>query len=97
MKASFTTGLAFAFGIGLLTAGCGGGGSGGDGSYGGNGGSGGGMGTGTAPPPAMGATNFNAFVKEQFAQMSDTSDPIDMNDRQWEFNDDDETAFDDVL
>jgi hypothetical protein len=93
MKASFTTGLAFAFGISLLTAGCGGGGSAGGGSYVGNGG----MDTGTAPPPAMSSTNFNAFVKEQFAQMSDTSDPADMNDRQWEFNDDDETAFDDVL
>jgi hypothetical protein len=92
MKASFTTGLAFAFGIGLLTAGCGGGGTGGS-SYGGS--SDGGM--GTMPPPAAAKTAFNTFVKEQLAATSSTSDPVDVNDRQWEFSDDDETAFDDVL
>jgi hypothetical protein len=92
MKTNFTTGLAFAFGVALLTAGCGGGGSGG---YGG-GSSDGGMGT-APPPPAPVATAFNGFVKEQLAQTSDTSDPMEMNDRQWEFDYDDEAAFDDVL
>lgn len=91
MKASFTTGLAFAFGIAVLTAGCGGGGGGNSGSAGMD------PGTGTAPPPAVSKTSFNTFVKEQVVQLSDTSDPIDMNDRQWEFNDNDEMAFDDVL
>jgi hypothetical protein len=91
MKTSFTTGLAFAFGIAVLTAGCSGGG-GGD-SYGGGSSDGG---AGTAPP-AIVATAFNNFVKEQLTQTSDTSDPMEMNDRQWEFNDDDEAAFDDVL
>jgi hypothetical protein len=55
------------------------------------------MGTGTMPPPATGNAPFNTFVKEQLAQTSDTSDPIDVNDRQFEYGDEDEMAFSDVL
>jgi hypothetical protein len=94
MKAHLT-GLAFAFGIGLLASGCGGGGSsnmGGD-----TGGGMGGMGSGTTAPPATSSAPFDTFVKEQLAQTSDTSDPVDVNDRQFEFSDDDEMAFSDVL
>jgi hypothetical protein len=91
MKASFTTGLAFAFGIGLLTAGCGGGGAG-SASYGGSSDGG----TGTMPPPAATKPVFNTFVKEQLAATSNTSDPVDVN-GEFEFSDDDEAAFADVL
>ena len=76
--------------VALLVAGCGGGGGG----YGGGGGSG--NNPPPTPPPAPTGTAFAAFIKDQFAQTSDTSEPIDVNDRQFEF-DENETAFDDVL
>ncbi|HEY0680739.1 MAG TPA: hypothetical protein VGD45_00265 [Steroidobacter sp.] len=75
--------------VALLAAGCGGGGGG----YGGSDGGG-----GNNPPPAPGPTGtaFTAFIKAQLTQTSDTAEPIDVNDRQFEF-DENETAFDDVL
>lgn len=75
----------------LLAAGCGGGGGS---DYGGNGG--GGNTPPTTPPPESTATAFTPFVKAQLAQTSNTSEPADVNEQQWEF-DEDETAFDDVL
>jgi hypothetical protein len=72
--------------VALLTAGCGGGGY--DGGGGGN----------NHPPPS-GATNtaFVPFIKSQLAQTSDTAEPLDVNDRQFQFDDESETSFDDVL
>jgi hypothetical protein len=81
----------------LALAACGGGG----GSGGDNGGSAGG-GTGSTPPPQQPppagptGTSFAPFIKTQLAQTSDTSEPVDWNDMQFEF-DENENAFDDVL
>ena len=72
----------------LLAAGCGGGGG-----YGGGGGT---NNPPPAPPPGPTGTAFAPFIKSQLAQTSDTSEPTDVNDQQFEF-DDNETAFDDVL
>jgi hypothetical protein len=47
-------------------------------------------------PPGATSTAFGPFIKAQLTQTSDTAEPIDINDRQFEF-DEDETAFDDVL
>lgn len=71
----------------LLAAGCGGGSS-----YDGGGNN------NPAPAPAPGAsgTAFTPFIKSQLAQTSDTAEPADVNDRQFEF-DEDETSFNDVL
>lgn len=74
----------------LLAAGCGGGG----GSYGGGGG--GNNPPPPAPPPGPTGTAFGPFIKSQLAQTSDTSEPTEVNDQQFEF-DENETAFDDVL
>lgn len=67
--------------IALFAAGCGGGGY-----------NGGGNDNGSPPDGA----SFTSFVKDQIAKTSDTSEPIEVNDRQFQF-DDNETAFDDVL
>lgn len=81
--------------VALLASGCGGGGGSGD--YGSGGmGSGGNDTPPPAPPPPPMATAFTPFVKEQLAQTSDTSEPANVNDQQWEF-DENEAAFDDVL
>jgi hypothetical protein len=72
--------------VALLAAGCGGGGG-----YGG-----GGNNPPPPPPPEPTGTAFTPFIKAQLMQTSDTSEPTDVNDRQFEF-DDNETAFDDVL
>ena len=72
--------------IALFVAGCGGGGY--DNGGGGNNPS-------TNPPGATG-TAFVPFIKTQLTQTSDTAEPVDINDRQFEF-DETETAFDDVL
>ena len=74
--------------VALLAAGCGGGGY--DGDRGGN--------DNPAPTPPAGAndTAFVSFIKAQLAQTSDTAEPTEVNDRQFQF-DDSETAFDDVL
>lgn len=69
--------------VALLLAGCGGGGG-----YDGGG--------GNNNPPPSGATAFAPFIKAQLAQTSDTAEPVDVNDRQFEF-DESETSFDDVL
>ena len=73
--------------IALFVAGCGGGG--------GYDGGGGGNNPPTNPPGATG-TAFVPFIKTQLSQTSDTAEPIDVNDRQFEF-DENETAYDDVL
>ena len=70
--------------IALFAAGCGGGGY--DGARGGN---------NNAPAGAT-RTGFVSFVKTQLAQTSDTAEPTEVNDLQFDF-DDSETAFDDVL
>ncbi len=75
--------------IALFAAGCGGG-SGYDGGGGGN------NNPPTNPPRAT-DTAFVPFIKAQLAQTSDTAEPIDVNDRQFQFDDDNETSFDDVL
>lgn len=77
--------------LALFAAGCGGGGGG----YGGNGG-GSNNPPPVVPPPAPTGTAFTSFVKTQLAQTSDTSEPTEVNDQQFEF-DETETAFDDVL
>jgi hypothetical protein len=79
--------------VALLAAGCGGGGGGG---YDGGGGGNNNPPVTTPPAPAPTGTAFTAFVKTQLAQTSNTSEPTDVNDRQFEFEDN-ETAFDDVL
>ena len=85
----------------LLLAGCGGGG----GYSGDNGGS---MPVGNTPPPPASPpppappapppvdATFVTFVKQQFAHTSDTDDPIDVNERAFEFSED-EMAFDDAF
>ena len=75
----------------LAAAGCGGGGGYGGGNDGG----------GNPPPPANNpppptGTAFTSFVKTQLVQTSDTSEPVDVNDQQFDF-DENETSFDDVL
>ncbi|WP_129778237.1 hypothetical protein [Peristeroidobacter soli] len=69
----------------LLVAGCGGGG------YEGSGGNG-----NSQPPPGATGTAFTPFIKAQLTQTSNTAEPTDVNDKQFEF-DEDETSFDDVL
>ncbi|MFC4314079.1 hypothetical protein ACFPN2_33710 [Steroidobacter flavus] len=69
--------------VALLIAGCGGGG------YEGSGGT-------PSPPAGATGTAFTPFIKAQFTQTSNTAEPTDVNDRQFEF-DEDETSFDDVL
>lgn len=56
-----------------------------------------GGGGGDNNPSTSGArTAFAPFIKAQLTQTSDTSEPTDVNDRQFEF-DENETSFDDVL
>jgi hypothetical protein len=59
-------------------------------------GCGGGGGNDPTPPSGATSTAFVAFIKAQFEQTSDTAEPVDVNDKQFEF-DESETAFDDVL
>jgi hypothetical protein len=68
-------------------------------------GCGGGGGSGEPPPPANpppssspppAAVPFASFVLEQIAATDDTVDPIELNDLDWEF-DENETAYDNVL
>ena len=84
----------------LLLAGCGGGGS-----YSGD--NGGSMPVGNTPPPPAppppappaqppADAAFVTFVKQQFAHTSDTDDPIDVNERAFEFSED-EMALDDAF
>jgi hypothetical protein len=71
----------------LLVAGCGSG-NGYDGGRGIN---------NPSPPTGATGTAFVPFIKAQLTQTSDTAEPTDINDRQFQFDDDNETAFDDVL
>ena len=73
----------------LAIAGCGGG----SGSYGSEGD------PGAQPqpqPPPGGAAGFVPFIKEQFAATSDQSDAVEINDREFSF-DEDESAYSDML
>ena len=50
------------------------------------------------PPPPPTTTNFTTFVHAELAQTSDATEPEDVNDVMFTFPDDDDpTAFDDVL
>ena len=50
--------------------------------------------TPTPPPPVD--SSIGTFVKQSFVDISDTAEPVDINDR--EFTDDEnETAYDDLL
>lgn len=50
------------------------------------------------PPPPPAPTDFTMFVKDQFANTSDMTDPVDVDNEDFEFSDnDDPTAFDDLL
>ena len=73
--------------VALLIAGCGGGG--------GYGGGGGGPNNPPPPPPPTG-TAFTSFIKTQLSQTSDTAEPVEVNDSQFDF-DENETSYDDVL
>ncbi|GFE90001.1 hypothetical protein [Steroidobacter agaridevorans] len=72
--------------VALLAAGCGGGGG-----YGG-----GNDNPAPAPPTGANGTAFVSFIKAQLAQTSDTAEPTEVNDLQFQF-DESETSFDDVL
>ena len=73
--------------VALFVAGCGGSGSTSNS---------GGMNNNTPPPAGTNGASFASFVKAQFAQTSDTTEPVDVNGQQLQF-DENETAFDDVL
>lgn len=50
------------------------------------------------PPPPPAATDFTTFVKDQFANTSDMTDPEAVDDEDFEFSDnDDPSAYDDLL
>lgn len=50
------------------------------------------------PPPPPATTDFTGFVKDQFAGTSDTSDPVAVDDENFEFADDENPdAFADLL
>jgi hypothetical protein len=50
------------------------------------------------PPPPPQATDFAGFVKDQFAATADDTDPVDVDDEDFAFSDqDDAAAFDDLL
>lgn len=50
------------------------------------------------PPPPPQAMDFTGFVKDQFAATADDSDPVEVDDVDFAFDDqDDPAAFDDLL
>ena len=50
------------------------------------------------PPPPPAPTDFTTFVKDQFANTSDMTDPVDVDNEDFAFSDnDDAAAFDDLL
>lgn len=50
------------------------------------------------PPPDDGKTDFTAFVKNQLAATSETTEPVAINDIDFEFTDNQNpNAYDDVL
>ena len=71
--------------VAVLAAGCGGGGY-----------DGGKNNPAPAPPAGATRTGFVSFIKTQLTQTSDTAEPTEVNDLQFEF-DESETSFDDVL
>jgi hypothetical protein len=73
----------------LAAAGCGGGGRGGEPPPAVN------PPPSSTPPPAT-LISFTNFVLEQIAATDDTVEPIEVNDLDWEF-DENETAYDNVL
>jgi hypothetical protein len=67
------------------------------GACGGNDHHGGSMGDSTTPPPPAPVDNsINTFVKQSFANTSDTAEPIEINDRTFT-DDEDESAYDTLL
>jgi hypothetical protein len=48
------------------------------------------------PPPAPVDKSISTFVKQSFADTSDTAEPIDINDRTFT-DDENENAYDDML
>lgn len=50
------------------------------------------------PPPPPAPTDFTTFVKDQFATTSDSTDPVEVDDEDYAFQDDENpNAFDDLL
>lgn len=50
------------------------------------------------PPPVEPPTSFTQFVKDQFAGTADNTDPVEINDVDFDFdNADNPQAFDDLL
>jgi ABC-type glycerol-3-phosphate transport system substrate-binding protein len=50
------------------------------------------------PPPPVTTTDFPDFLRDILAQTSDTTDPVDVNDEDFRFpNNDDPDLFDDVV
>lgn len=50
------------------------------------------------PPPPPTSTDFTTFVKDQFANTSDMTDPEDVDNEDFTFSDDDDpSAYDDLL
>jgi hypothetical protein len=53
---------------------------------------------GGSPPVPPQATDFTGFVKDQFAATADDSDPVEVDEVDFTFDDqDDPAAFDDLL
>lgn len=51
-----------------------------------------------APPPPPPPIDFTTFVKDRFAETSDTTDPVNVDDEDFAFADNDNPdAFDDLL
>lgn len=48
------------------------------------------------PPPEEAKTEFSVFVKDLLASTSETTEPVPINDMEFEFTDD-PTVYDDVL
>ena len=89
MKRSMLYALAAAT---VVLAGCGGG----SGGYDSGGGGGDGGGTGMQPPPTVGPSGFVPFVRAQFEATSNASEAVEINDREFSF-DEDESAYADLL
>jgi hypothetical protein len=53
-------------------------------------------GTTTPPPPTPIDDSIQTFVKQSFADSSDSAEPVDINDRSFT-DDEDETAYDALL
>lgn len=62
-----------------------------------NGGNGNGNGNGGGNGGGNGAQSFNGFVISEIAKTSETSEPQDINNKNFTFDNNDETAFDAVL